>query len=83
LSEPAATQADLASPTEAARAQPASPTAKPSHATLYAFEHLQSSAPPDPRAPQQALLRAQAEADAIRTRAHQEGFQQGIAEGKQ
>lgn len=57
--------------------------AKPSQAKLYAFEHLQSSAPPDPRAPQQALLRAQAEADAIRMRAQQRGFQQGLAEGRQ
>lgn len=83
LSELAPAQADLARPTKVAREQPANPTANPSQATLYAFEHLQPSAPPDPRAPQQAILRAHAEADAIRTRAHEEGFQQGLAEGKQ
>jgi flagellar biosynthesis/type III secretory pathway protein FliH len=52
-------------------------------ATLYAFEHLQSSAPPDPRAPQQAIARAHAEAEAIRRQARQEGFEQGRAEGVQ
>lgn len=51
-------------------------------ATLYAFEHLQSSAPPDPRAPQQALARALAQADAIREQARSEGLRQGRAEGR-
>lgn len=53
-----------------------------SAATLYAFEHLESSAPPSPGAPGQALARAQAQADAIREQARQEGFQQGLAEGR-
>lgn len=55
-------------------------------AKLYAFEHLQSSAPPDPHAPGQAIAAAQAEALAIRERALQEGLQlgreQGMREGR-
>ncbi len=58
-------------------ADPGAPTA-----TLYAFEHLQSSAPPNPRAAQQVLERAQAQADAIREQARGEGFQQGLVEGQ-
>ena len=54
----------------------------PSTATLYAFEHLQSSAPPDPHAPQQLIECAEAQADSIREQARSEGFQQGLAEGQ-
>jgi flagellar assembly protein FliH len=51
-------------------------------ATLYAFEHLQSSAPPNPHGSQQLIERAQAQADAIREQARSEGFRQGVAEGQ-
>jgi flagellar assembly protein FliH len=67
--------------TTTARATLSEPAA--AQATLYAFEHLQASAPPDPRAPQQALARAHAEADAIKQRAHEEGLQQGRAAGEE
>jgi flagellar assembly protein FliH len=53
-----------------------------SAATLYAFEHLESSAPANPGAPGQAIAHAQAQADAIREQARREGFQQGLAEGR-
>lgn len=53
-----------------------------STATLYAFEYLQSTAPPNPRAPEQLIERAQAQADAIREQARSEGFQQGSQEGQ-
>lgn len=53
-----------------------------SAATLYAFEHLQATAPPNPRAPERLIQRAQAQADAIREQARDEGFQQGLEEGQ-
>lgn len=52
-------------------------------ATLYAFEHLESSAPPNPTAPQQIVARAQSQAQAIRDQAKAEGLQEGFAEGLQ
>lgn len=51
--------------------------------TLYAFEHLESSAPPKLSTPEQLIARAQAEAEAIREQARGEGFAQGLAEGRQ
>lgn len=62
-------------------AQPAADLGEPEAAKLYAFEHLLSSAPPDPRGAEQRLARAEAEAEAIREQARSEGFQQGLAEG--
>lgn len=53
-----------------------------STATLYAFEHLQPTAPPNPRAPEALIERAQAQANAIREQARSEGFQQGSQEGR-
>ena len=50
-------------------------------ATEYDFEQLESSAPPDPHAPEQLLVTAATEADAIRERAHAEGFERGRQEG--
>jgi flagellar assembly protein FliH len=52
-------------------------------ATLYCFEHLQSSAPPNPTAPEQLIARAQAQADEITERARAQGFQEGFSEGMQ
>ncbi len=60
----------------------ATESSAPSAATLYAFEHLESSAAPNPGTPGQAVARAQAQAEAIREQARQEGFQQGLAEGR-
>jgi flagellar assembly protein FliH len=54
---------------------------QPQAATLYAFEHLQSSAPPSSTAPEQLIAQAAADAEAIREQARREGFQQGFAEG--
>ncbi len=51
-------------------------------ATLYAFEHLESTAPLSPGAPQQLIALAQGEAEAIREQARSEGYQQGFAEGR-
>lgn len=48
-------------------------------ARLYAFEHLQSSAPP--HAPAQVIASAQADALAIRERAYEEGLLQGREQG--
>lgn len=52
-------------------------------ATLYAFEHLESSAPPNPTAPEQLIARAQAQADEIREQARAQGFDEGFADGVQ
>ena len=60
----------------------ATETEAPASATLYAFEHLQSTAPPDPHAPQQLIALAQAQADTIREQARSDGFQQGLVEGQ-
>lgn len=57
-------------------------TSATASATLYAFEHLQSSAPPNPQAPRQLIERAHAAAQEIREQARDEGFQQGFAEGQ-
>lgn len=53
----------------------------PQQARHFSFEQLQSSAPPDPQAPEQLLARAQAEAQAIREQARAEGMRQGYAAG--
>lgn len=64
------------------RDAPGAATLYPGAATLYAFEHLHSSAPPDPHTPGQLIARAQAEAEAVRAQAREAGFQEGFAEGR-
>jgi flagellar assembly protein FliH len=54
----------------------------PRTATLYAFEHLESSAPPSHGGPEQLVALARSEAEAIREQARSEGYEQGFAEGR-
>ncbi|HEY1687867.1 MAG TPA: FliH/SctL family protein [Solirubrobacteraceae bacterium] len=53
----------------------------PQQARHFSYEPLQASAPPDPKAPEQIVARAQAEADQIREQARAEGMQQGYDAG--
>jgi len=53
----------------------------PETAIEYDFQQLQPSAPPDPRAAEQRVSLAAAEAENIREQARAEGFEAGRAEG--
>lgn len=50
-------------------------------AVRFAFQQLEPSAPPDPSAPGRLIELAHEEAEQIRRRAHEDGFQAGRAEG--
>ena len=49
----------------------------------YAFEQLEPTAPPPRDAAARVIAKAMAEADAIRERARSDGFEQGLAAGRQ